>query len=1044
MEETDIAAASSGVRALSAFSDLQIRVLDSIAEGVSISDERGIILYTNPAEDGTFGYGPGELAGKHVSVQNACPEEETNGPISAMITRLKSDGAWTGECLNRRKDGSLFRSFVRTTPMDHGGQRYFVSLRQDIRAPQVVEQNQQALERELLLLIESSSALLANPHTSQVLRAIIDLAQRFVRADGHAVWRMDDNDFWTLLSSVGLSAKFVEQGRISADGREAPSEPRLIADIEADDIPDARRSVLREEGIRSVLAVPLKVQDGLHGTVTFYWRTPHAFTPSEVRIATALGNLAAAALATAEMHERQSANRLLAEASERRAAFLAEAGAVLSSSFDFESTLSTVARLAVPSFADWCAVDVLTDNGDVQRVAVHHVDPARVRLAYDLRQRYPPLDDDPSRLALRTGKSVVMDHISEEIVKERARDAEHARLILELGLKSLIVAPMMIAERTFGTITFATAESGRRYSDADRQVAEELARRAAASIDHARLYREVRDNEQLTTTIIENASAALFMMGPQGRCTYMNEAGERMTGYHPDEILGKVFHEVVHHSHPDGVPYPIDTCPINQSLPRQQSLIGYEDFFVRKDGSFYPVRCFASPIFNDGVPSGTVIEVRDISAEQKAEQERDALLLREQQARRTAELLNRVGPILAAELDPRRLSQKITDIATQVAGAEFGALFHNVRNDEGESYALYTLSGAPREAFEKFPMPRNTHVFGPTFSGRENVRSDDITEDPRYGRNAPYHGMPEGHLPVRSYLAVSIVSRSGEVLGGLFFGHPLPAVFTGETEQMVSGIAAQAASALDNARLFADSQQTQHALEKSIEELRRVNEDLNQFAYSASHDLQEPLRMVAIYSQMLKRKFGGKLGADGDEYIRYTIQGATRMEQLVRDLLAYTQASSTQESATLVDANEVLDRALDNLKGRIEESRAAITRTPLPKIRMRQVHLEQLWQNLIGNALKYRRDEPPSIHVAAERRDEEWLFSVADNGIGIDEQYREQIFGIFKRLHTADQYSGTGIGLAICQRIVERAGGLIWVESQLGRGSTFYFTIPHS
>jgi PAS domain S-box-containing protein len=1043
MDEMDTPVRARDAGEPTTLSDLHVRVLDSMTEGVSISDEHGIILYTNPAEDRIFGYGPGELTGKHASVQTAYSKAESDRRVAAVIAQLNSRGAWTGERFNRRSDGTVFYTFARITALEIQGRRYFVCVQEDITTSKEAEQEHRALERELLLLIEASSALLARPHTSDVLRVIIELAQRFVLADGYAVWRLGENDYWTLVSAAGLSARFVEASRISAAEQPGlPRGPRLLEDIDVADLPEARRVVLREEGIRSVLEVPLPVHDERAGTVVFYWRSPHRITPREVRIAVALGNLAAAALRIAEVHEQQLENRMLAEAAERRAAFLAEAGAVLSSSLDSDKTLQAVARLAVPSFADWCAVDVLTEAGDLQRVAVHHIDPQRVHLAYQLRERYPPLDDDPSRAVVRTGRSMLIEDLPEGLVSQLARDAEHARLILELGLKSFIVAPMTIAERTYGTITFATAESGRRYTSSDLQLAEEIARRAATSLDHARLYHEVRDNEQLTTTIIENASAALFMLGTKGQCTYMNEAGERMTGYRPDELLGKVFHEVVHHTRHDGTRYPIEECPINAALPDQKVLSGFEDFFIHKDGSFFPVRCFASPIFNAEVPSGTLLEVRDISAERKAAEEREVLLRGEQQARRTAELLNRVGPLLAAELDPERLSQKITDIATQVANAEFGALFHNVRDDRGESYMLYTLSGVPREAFESFPMPRNTQVFGPTFRGEGTVRSDDITEDPRYGRNPPYNGMPEGHLPVRSYLAAPIISRFGEVLGGLFFGHSQRAVFTDETERLVTGIAAQAAVALDNARLFTDSQHAREALQQSVEELRRVNQDLNQFAYSASHDLQEPLRMVSIYSQMLKRKFAGKLGGDGDEYIRYTVQGAARMKQLVRDLLAYTQASNTQEPIKLINSGEALDRALAKLRGPIEDSGAAITRTFLPQVSMRQLHLEQLWENLIGNAIKFRRDEPLRIDVSAEQRERECVFSVSDNGIGIDEQYKEHIFGIFKRLHTADQYSGTGIGLAICHRIVQRAGGRIWVESELGRGSTFHFIIP--
>ncbi len=234
-------------------------------------------------------------------------------------------------------------------------------------------------------------------------------------------------------------------------------------------------------------------------------------------------------------------------------------------------------------------------------------------------------------------------------------------------------------------------------------------------------------------------------------------------------------------------------------------------------------------------------------------------------------------------------------------------------------------------------------------------------------------------------------------------------------------------------------------LQEANDALTRSNADLQQFAYSASHDLQEPLRMVATYSELLRREFSGQLGPEGDEYIGYVIDGALRMEQLLADLRAYTLVSSAGQQATEdVDADRVLEKALANLEVAIRESGASIRSTALPRIRIHDFHLEQLLQNLIGNSLRYRSSAPPRIFVAAERHDKEWLFSVQDNGIGIHPQYKEQIFEIFKRLHSAAAYPGTGMGLAICQRIVERAGGRIWVESALGHGSTFFFTIPRA
>ena len=247
------------------------------------------------------------------------------------------------------------------------------------------------------------------------------------------------------------------------------------------------------------------------------------------------------------------------------------------------------------------------------------------------------------------------------------------------------------------------------------------------------------------------------------------------------------------------------------------------------------------------------------------------------------------------------------------------------------------------------------------------------------------------------------------------------------------------------ARDITERERQAQALRDANAALLRSNADLQQFAYSASHDLQEPLRMVATYSELLRREFGSKLGPSGDEYIAYTVQGALRMEQLLKDLRAYTLASvGGQEPEGDIDADDSLDKALANLKGAIAESGASISRTALPRVRIHAVQLEQLFQNLIGNAIRYKSADPPQIHVAAVRQGSDWLFSVQDNGIGIDPRYKEQVFELFKRLHSLSEYPGTGMGLAICRRIVERAGGRIWVESESGRGSKFYFTIPRT
>jgi PAS domain S-box-containing protein len=239
-----------------------------------------------------------------------------------------------------------------------------------------------------------------------------------------------------------------------------------------------------------------------------------------------------------------------------------------------------------------------------------------------------------------------------------------------------------------------------------------------------------------------------------------------------------------------------------------------------------------------------------------------------------------------------------------------------------------------------------------------------------------------------------------------------------------------------------ERKQTEEILARKNEELARSNTELQQFAYVASHDLQEPLRMISSYVQILQRRYKGKLDQNADEFINYAVDGAARMGTMINDLLQFSRVESQGKPFKTVDCEKILDRALDNLQIIILENEGEITRDPLPEIQGDEVQLIQLFQNLISNALKFRSEKAPRIHISAQKKEKEWIFSIKDNGIGIEHQYFDRIFIIFKRLPNLQEYPGSGIGLSICKKIVERHRGKIWLESESGKGSTFYFSIP--
>ncbi|BDC47843.1 hypothetical protein F183_A01590 [Bryobacterales bacterium F-183] len=541
--------------------------------------------------------------------------------------------------------------------------------------------------------------------------------------------------------------------------------------------------------------------------------------------------------------------------------------------------------------------------------------------------------------------------------------------------------------------------------------------------------------------IVADSADAVISKDLNGIVTSWNAAAERLFGYTAEEMVGNPIGVLSPPDRPDEMP------GILRKIQTGERLSAFRTQRRRKDGTLADISLSVSPLRD---ASGRIIGAskiaRDISRERAVEREREELLKREQEARKTAELLNSIAPVLAKELDEEKLVQAATDIATQLIGAEFGAFFRNTKGKDGEALLLYTLSGVDKKLFEGFPMPRSTKLFGPIFRGEPPIRSDDITKDIRHAKNPPYNGTPPGHLPVRSYLAVPVVTRQGESLGGLLFAHSETGRFTEAHETIISGIAAQTANAMDNARLFEQAKQAQEDLRRSNEELRRANRDLELFAYSASHDLREPMRTIALSAQLIERDATAPLSPRSASFLANILNASTRMNTLVDDLLSYLKASKPEEGTLpSVNAEVVLAGVLETLGAAMRESGATVTHGALPDaVAIHESRLSQVFQNLIANGIKYRGSAAPVIHVTCEEESPGWYtFSVTDNGVGIEPQYAERIFELFKRLHSREQYPGSGIGLPISRRVIEQYGGRLWLQYSVpGAGSTFCFTVP--
>jgi PAS domain S-box-containing protein len=314
--------------------------------------------------------------------------------------------------------------------------------------------------------------------------------------------------------------------------------------------------------------------------------------------------------------------------------------------------------------------------------------------------------------------------------------------------------------------------------------------------------------------------------------------------------------------------------------------------------------------------------------------------------------------------------------------------------------------------------------------------SDEATIDSQYPMLRPV--FESGH---KSYIAVPLRSK-GEVTGVLHLISTQANAYDEHDLEMLERVGVQISGAVASARLYRNQLESEAALRRYAEDLRRSNADLEQFAYVASHDLQEPLRAIVGFTRMLARRYQGKLGDEADDYIARTVNAALRMQSLIADLLAYSRIGRDLAGSEPTDLNQVFDGVKDNLRASIEEKHAVVASDTLPVVPASASIMSQVLTNLVSNAIKYNESNPPIVHVSVAEQEDDWLFTVEDNGIGIEPQFQDRIFVIFQRLHGRTEYSGTGIGLAICKKAVERLGGKIWLESVPGVGTKFFFTVP--
>ncbi|MFD2581949.1 PAS domain S-box protein [Pedobacter vanadiisoli] len=529
---------------------------------------------------------------------------------------------------------------------------------------------------------------------------------------------------------------------------------------------------------------------------------------------------------------------------------------------------------------------------------------------------------------------------------------------------------------------------------------------------------KLADEKRATlAAIVESSDDAIISKTLEGIIITWNKAAEHIFGYTENEAVGCHISILIPNNRLD------EEDRIISSIRSGKKIDHYQTIRIRKDGKEIPIALTVSPILSsDGTVIGASKIVRDITAAREAE------IAMENNSQKLL-LLNSIGKSISEQMDVNVILQKVTDATTKLTGAAFGAFFYNKLDENRESYMLFTLSGAQREAFEKFGMPKNTALFHPTFSGLGVVRVDDVTTDPRYGKMAPHFGMPEGHLPVRSYLAVPVISASGAVTGGLFFGHPEPGVFLEEHEDIVVSIASQAAIALDNSKLF--------------EEVSALSRKKDEFIALASHELKTPLTSMSGFLQILQKTMVTE--GLGKKFLEKSIHQLEKLNRLVNDLfdISKVQAGKMQFFFEHFDLGELLEEVCDTFRQSMPGRTFACNLENDLLIYGDKMRLEQVIINLINNAVKYAPNSS-QVNILAVKNHTENVISVTDYGIGISKADQQNIFSQFYRVRDRDQHvSGLGLGLFITKEIVERHKGRIWVESERGKGATFIFTIPH-
>ncbi|GHA48178.1 hypothetical protein GCM10007103_31420 [Salinimicrobium marinum] len=526
---------------------------------------------------------------------------------------------------------------------------------------------------------------------------------------------------------------------------------------------------------------------------------------------------------------------------------------------------------------------------------------------------------------------------------------------------------------------------------------------------------EVEEKQAMLSAIVESSDDAIVSKDLHGNIMSWNFGAEKIFGYTEEEAIGENITLLIPKSRL------AEEKTILTKIRNGEKIDHFETVRRHKTGRNIPVSLTVSPIKDQqGNIIGASKVARDISAQVKAKTEIE-------KHTRNLEIINSVGKSISENLDLQGILQKVTDATTKLAGAAFGAFFYNNVDEEGESFRLFTLSGAPREIFDNMGMPRHTSVFKPTFAGKEVIRVDDIRKDPRYGKNLPNRGMPSGHLSVVSYLAVPVISKSGTVIGGLLFGHPDSGMFKLEHEEMVVNIAAQAAISLDNSRLF--------------EQVKSLSDKKDEFIALASHELKTPLTTIKGYLQVLSKIEKDQMS---ELFLNKSLYQVDKLNSLVEDLLnmSRVEAGKLEFNLEVFDLREMLLDIAETFIYSTKNHKLFYDFGNVPAIiEGDKQRIEQAITNLMNNAVKYSPGAD-KVYLNLKVDPQSAVISVRDEGIGLNEEQQRHLFTRFYRAESTKGISGLGLGLYLTREIIDRHHGKISVKSKEGEGSEFLFDLP--